>query len=160
MKLTLISLCLVAACSLGCVAQQDMVLTGGDAIKAASVELRQGVTLYDASVKANIQKIKVQLYAAAVREFQSTAATQPAGSDTPEQKATSLTKVIDDILTEEQRRNELKAVMIDNLDFIDKVCVDMQKATIYSASVDAQVKDWIRSQLNVKKAVTAATGTK
>ena len=140
----------------GCVAQQDMVLTGGDAIKAATGELRAGVALYDGSVKASIGRVKAQVYAAAVTEFGKAPAAP--GSDTPEQKAASLLKAIDNILLEEQRRNELRAVMEDNLAFIEKVASDMQKATIYSASIDAQVKDWIKSQLNVKKAVsTAAT---
>ena len=106
-------------------------------------------------MKANIAKVKGQLYAAAVREFAGKAATQP-GEDTPQQKATSLVRVIDDILIEEQRRNELRTVVLDNVDFSDKVAGDMQKATIHGASIDVQVKDWIKSQLNVKKAVSAS----
>ena len=144
-------LCLLPLVLWGCVAQQDMVLTGGDAIKAATVELRAGVGLYDASVKANIGKVKDQLYKAAVVEFGK--APVPAGGDTPEQKAASMVKVVEDILLEEQRRGELKAVMLDNLDFIEKVATDMQKAMVYSASIDAQVRDWVRSQISVRSAV-------
>jgi hypothetical protein len=145
---------------IGCQAAQDMVLTGGDAIKAATLEVRKGVALYDTSLKADQAKIRSQLIAAAIIEFRkgAPATTQP-GEDTPEMKAASLARVFDDALLQEQRRGELYRGVTDNLDFIDKVCVEMQKATVYSASIDAQVKDWIRSQLNVKQAVTTFLGT-
>ena len=145
-------LVVIASMICGCSAQKEATLTGGDAIQAATKELRTGVDLYDKSVQANIAKTKAGIYRAALIEFGKTA-TQSA--DSPEQRAESLMKAIDDLVVEEGRRNELRLAMLDNIAFIEKIAIDLQKLTIYSANVDNQMKDWMQSQIKVKAATSA-----
>jgi len=142
----------------GCYAGQDVTLKGGDAIKGAAQELRAGVNLYDTAIQTSISQMKVALYKAAVTEF-SNVTTRPASSDTAEQKAASMLKAIDGVVTEESRRGELRTLMLSNLDFIEKVATDMQKLAVYSASVDAQIRDWTISQISVKAAAAKMAGT-
>lgn len=140
--------------AVGCAGNQEVVLKSGDLVKAYTTEIRDGVELYDASVKESIAQYKELIRRAAVTEFGKVPAAP--GGDTPDQKAASLMKRIDVLVEQEGRRTQLKIVMLANLDGIDKTMTDLQKLTIYAASIDAQIKDWVKSQIVVQQAVKAA----
>ncbi|MBI5724588.1 MAG: hypothetical protein HZA50_11555 [Planctomycetes bacterium] len=147
LRLTLMTVILAVA---GCQAGESALLLSADAVQASTAEVRKAVNLYDASVAASLDKVKAQLYAAAVREFGG-AATRPAG-ETPEQRAAAMMRVVDDIMLEQERRGQLYRITIDNLRFIDETMAEQKNLIIYSSNVNAQWKSYIQAQARAKPA--------
>lgn len=144
---------MLATCA-GCGGSQAATLAGGDAIKGATVQLREGVVLYDQSVQNSIASLKASIRRAAEIEF---GKVEPEGpKDSPEQRADSLMKVIDNLLVEEERRSQIRTAMNANIDLIEHVANELQKLAIYSSSVDVQVRDWMKSQIAVRAAAKVA----
>lgn len=135
----------------GCNAQESATLLTGDSIHASTAKIRTAVEKYDKSVTEGIERLKESVRLAAMQEFGSSA-TSEASSDTAEQKAASLMARIDVIMQDERTRTKNYDMVIEELDYIDYAATELQKLTVYTASVNAQTKSWMMAQLRANEA--------
>jgi hypothetical protein len=136
----------------GCNAQESATLLTGDTIHTSTGKIRTAVNAYDKSVTEGIARLKESIRQAAIQEFGDGVTTMPASQDTPEQKAASLMARIDVIMQDEHTRTRNYEMVMEELDYIDYVATELQKLTVYTASVNAQTKAWMMAQLRANEA--------